>query len=49
MTQHRSAWRGGKGGKGVGHNQPEGQPVIQTADPTALITHANLISMEQSY
>ncbi|KAA0057694.1 histone H2B.3-like [Cucumis melo var. makuwa] len=39
--------RGGKGGKGAGRTQPEEQPAIQAANPTAAVTQADLAAMEK--
>ena len=50
MPPRRSVRRGGRGGRGVGRNQREGQPegqlAIQAIDPTAPVTQADLVTME---
>ncbi|KAA0042443.1 hypothetical protein E5676_scaffold121G001260 [Cucumis melo var. makuwa] len=41
MPPRRGVRRGGgRGGRGAGHTQPEEQPVVQAANPNALITQA---------
>ena len=49
MPPHRGAYRGGRGGRGAGCTQPEEQPAMQTANPTAPVTQADLTAMEQRY
>ncbi|KAA0066999.1 histone H2B.3-like [Cucumis melo var. makuwa] len=40
---------GGRGGRGAGCTQPKEQPAVQTANPTAPVTQADLTAMEQRY
>ncbi|KAA0054782.1 gag protease polyprotein [Cucumis melo var. makuwa] len=51
MPPRRGARRGGRGGRGreAGRVQPEVQPVAQATDPTAPVTHADLVAMEQRF
>ncbi|KAA0062273.1 uncharacterized protein E5676_scaffold313G003760 [Cucumis melo var. makuwa] len=49
MSPSISAHRGGKGDRGARHNQPEDHSILQTVDPTAPITNADLVTMEQMY
>ena len=47
MPPRRGARRGG--GRGGGRTQLEEQPTVQTANPTAFITQADLAAMEKRY
>ncbi|TYJ99707.1 ty3-gypsy retrotransposon protein [Cucumis melo var. makuwa] len=49
MPPRKGARRGGRGGRGAGHTQPEVQPTVQAANPTAPVTQADLIVIEQQY
>ncbi|TYK00165.1 histone H2B.3-like [Cucumis melo var. makuwa] len=49
MPPRRGARRGGREGRGAGRTQPEEQPAVQTANPTTLVTQADLAVMEQRY
>ncbi|TYK18696.1 gag protease polyprotein [Cucumis melo var. makuwa] len=51
MPPRRGARRDGRGGRGreAGRVQPKVQPVAQATDPAALVTHADLAAMEQSF
>ena len=49
MQPQRDARKGSRKGIGVACNQPKGQPAVQVADPTAPITHADLVLMEQRF
>ncbi|TYK21790.1 ty3-gypsy retrotransposon protein [Cucumis melo var. makuwa] len=48
MLPRRGARRDGQGGRGkkAGRVQPEVQPIAQATDPTAAITHADLVAMD---
>ncbi|TYK09584.1 hypothetical protein E5676_scaffold458G00100 [Cucumis melo var. makuwa] len=48
MSSRRGARRGGgRRGRGAGRIQPEEQPAVQAANPTALVTQTDLAAMEQ--
>ncbi|KAA0054948.1 putative transposase [Cucumis melo var. makuwa] len=50
MPPHRGAHRGGgRGGREAGRIQPEEQPIVQAANPTAPVTQADLAVMEQRH
>ena len=49
MSPRRSVHRGGRKGRGVGRNEPEGQPIIQAVDPTAPVTHVYHAAMKLRY
>ncbi|TYK06482.1 uncharacterized protein E5676_scaffold70G00060 [Cucumis melo var. makuwa] len=47
MSLRRDASRSGLRGRGAGSNHPKGQPAMQVVDPVELVTHADLVLMEQ--
>ncbi|KAA0056320.1 gag protease polyprotein [Cucumis melo var. makuwa] len=49
MPPRRGACKGGRRGREVGRTQPEEQPAVQTTNPTAPVTQADLVAMEQRY
>ncbi|TYK19423.1 gag protease polyprotein [Cucumis melo var. makuwa] len=50
MPPRRGSRRGGgRRGRGAGRTQPEKQPAVQAANPTAPVTQADLVAMEQCY
>ncbi|KAA0042183.1 retrotransposon protein, putative, Ty3-gypsy subclass [Cucumis melo var. makuwa] len=49
MSPRRGVRRGGGGDRGVGHTQPEKHLVVQTTNPIAPVTQADLAAMEQRY
>ncbi|TYK01350.1 gag protease polyprotein [Cucumis melo var. makuwa] len=49
MSPCREARRGGREGRGAGRTQPEEQPAVQVANPTAPITQADLVAIEKRY
>ena len=49
MSSRRGARKGGRRGKGAGRTQPEEQPTVKMANPTAPVTQADLATMEQRY
>ncbi|KAA0036175.1 uncharacterized protein E5676_scaffold214G00230 [Cucumis melo var. makuwa] len=50
MSPRRGAHRrGGRRGRGAGRTQSKEQPIVQEANPTALVTQADLAAMEQRY
>ncbi|KAA0025384.1 gag-protease polyprotein [Cucumis melo var. makuwa] len=49
MSPSRDARRGGREGRGARRTQPEEQPAVQAANPTAPVTQANFAAMEKRY
>ena len=41
--------KGGRRGRGAGRTQPEEQPAVEIANPTAVVTQVNLAAMEKRY